>query len=215
MPRARPRSRRFRWRSPRRSPRTGSSSTRLRPRSWTLPRTGKRCPRRTSPAGPRSRRSRRRCCFWRAPTTRSRAGRWCQFTDGANARTRTLTPRGDQVARGTRELLDRARGGHRAGIRIGLVILLDVAEIIEIVHHHPVGLLQPALRQIRRPIDAFEAGAVAKVKARDRIDRRAAARSRSEEIGRRRPQHRLAQELDCALVLLPSAVIEYRERRKI
>src|SRR5580704_1179039 len=81
-------------------------------------------------------------------------------------------PRGlRKRALGPGELADRARRGDGAVLRIGLVVLFDVAEVVEIVHHQPVRLAAPAFGEIARPVEPFEAGAVAEMEAGDRIER--------------------------------------------
>ena len=61
-----------------------------------------------------------------------------------------------------------------AALRIGLVVLLDLVEIVEVVHHQPVRLLDGALGGVGEPVDALEPRAVAEMEARHRIDRQAA-----------------------------------------
>ena len=55
--------------------------------------------------------------------------------------------------------------------RIGLVVLLDVIEVVEIVHHQSIRLRDGAFGCVGKPVDAFEPRAVAKMESRDRIDR--------------------------------------------
>ena len=54
----------------------------------------------------------------------------------------------------------RARNCHFALIKVGIVILFDTVEVIEVVDHHPDRLLQAFVAQIRRPVDGMQAGAI-------------------------------------------------------
>src|SRR5262245_61017738 len=74
------------------------------------------------------------------------------------------------AALGPEELLDRARGDDLAIIGVGLVVLFDVIETIEIVHHDAGGFAQALWREIAEPIDPFQPRAIAEMEARDRID---------------------------------------------
>ena len=81
----------------------------------------------------------------------------------------------DDVARGSaHEPRHRAGGDDGLMLRIGLVVLLDVVEIVEVVHHQAVRLAQRALRGVGKQVEPFEPRAVAEMEARDRIERRAA-----------------------------------------
>ena len=64
----------------------------------------------------------------------------------------------------------------------GFVVLLDVVEVVEIVHHQPVRLPEAVLGHVGEPVDPLEPRAVAEMETRDRIDRRAVARLGVEEI---------------------------------
>ena len=74
----------------------------------------------------------------------------------------------------------RTRSDDRVPLRIGLVILLDVLEIVEIVDHQAVRLRERALRRVGEKVEPFEPRAVAEMEARDRIDRRAALGARAD-----------------------------------
>ena len=52
----------------------------------------------------------------------------------------------------------------------GLVVVLDALMVVEIVDHDAEGFLDRAVRSVAEPIDPFEPRAVAKVKARYRVD---------------------------------------------
>ena len=51
------------------------------------------------------------------------------------------------------------------------MVLFNAIEVIQVVDHHPDRLLQAFVTQIRRPVDGMKAGAIAQVKARDRVQR--------------------------------------------
>src|SRR5262249_60979748 len=94
---------------------------------------------------------------WRLPSLR----RWNDIT-----RRRAGKPR------------HRACRDNRVLLRISLVVLLDVLEIVKVIHHQSVRLLQRPLRRIGQEVESFEARAVAEMEARDRIERRAAGPAR-------------------------------------
>src|SRR6266849_10903934 len=73
-----------------------------------------------------------------------------------------------ESARGTGELPDGAGRNDGAVLRVGLVVLLDVAEVVEVVDHQSAGLAAAAIGEIGRPIEPFQAGAVADVETGDR-----------------------------------------------
>ena len=75
------------------------------------------------------------------------------------------------------------------------VVLLDVFEVVEIVHHQPVRLRQTLLGQIRQHIELFQPRAVSEMEARDRIERVAVVATCAQEIGRGGMQQRLLQAL--------------------
>src|ERR1700676_3694730 len=50
----------------------------------------------------------------------------------------------------------------------GLVVVLDAAMVVEVVHHDAEGFLDAAWRVVAEPIDPFEPCAIAEVKARYR-----------------------------------------------
>src|SRR5262245_9538324 len=63
------------------------------------------------------------------------------------------------------------RGDDGAVIGEGLVVGLDGAWVVEVVDHQPGGLAQAFGRGVAGPVQPLEAGAVAEVEARNRIDR--------------------------------------------
>src|SRR3954471_11939683 len=63
------------------------------------------------------------------------------------------------------------RDGDGAVVGEGLVVGLDGARVVEVVDHQPGGLAQAFGRGVAGPVQALEAGAVAEVEARDRVDR--------------------------------------------
>ena len=85
----------------------------------------------------------------------------------------------------------RACRDDRVLLRIGLVVLLDVIEIVEVVDHQAVGLLQRAARCVAEPVEPLEASAVAEMETRDRIGRHAAAVAGAQIIPGGRAQERL------------------------
>ena len=56
--------------------------------------------------------------------------------------------------------------------REGLVVLLDIVEIVEIVDHQAMRLVEPPSRKIAEPVEPFEPRAIAEMEARDRVERR-------------------------------------------
>src|SRR5262249_58286493 len=84
-----------------------------------------------------------------------------------------------------------AGGDHRAVLRIGLVIALDVIEIVEIIHHQTIGLFECPLRRIGEPIEPLEPRAIAEMESGDRVDRQAAAVAGAQVIPCGRAQERL------------------------
>src|SRR6266568_5720870 len=84
------------------------------------------------------------------------------------------------------ELADRARRHDGAALRIGLVVVLDLFEIVEVIDHQAVRLPQALGRAAGEPIDLLKARAVAEVEPGDRIEWHAARRARAEEIRGRR-----------------------------
>ena len=70
------------------------------------------------------------------------------------------------------------------------MISLDVIEVVQVVDHYPERLAQAVARQICADVDAFDTGAIAKVKSRDRVGRLSARIPGEQEIdGRRARQH--------------------------
>src|SRR5258708_39568838 len=39
---------------------------------------------------------------------------------------------------------------------VSFVVLLDILEVVEIIHHHPMGLRDPLLRPVTEPMQLFE-----------------------------------------------------------
>jgi transposase InsO family protein len=123
--------------------------------------------------------------------------------------------RAHQLRGRARQLADRVRGHHRAGLRIRLVVALDVAEVVAVIHHQPVRLRDAAWRQVARPVEPLEARAVAEMKTRDGIERRPRLAARMQEVGRRRPQHGVAQVRDRIFVLPPLRHVKAGECRAV
>src|SRR6516225_11351747 len=74
------------------------------------------------------------------------------------------------AALGLEQPLHRAGGDDLALIGIDFVVLLDVFEAIEIVDHDAGGFAQALWRKVAEPVDPLQPGAVAEMKARDRVD---------------------------------------------
>src|SRR4029077_17098485 len=95
-------------------------------------------------------------------------------------------------------LWDKHQSGHGACsdegavLRIGLVIALDIIEIVEIIHHQPVGLFQRPLGWVGEPIKPLKARAVAEMETSDGVDGQAAAIARAQIIPCRRANERFA-----------------------
>src|SRR3954454_9739072 len=62
-----------------------------------------------------------------------------------------------------------------AVLRIGFVVLLDLVDIVEIIHHQAVRLRNPFAREIAERIELLEPRAIAEMEACDRIERAAGA----------------------------------------
>jgi len=103
----------------------------------------------------------------------------------------------------------------RAVLGVGFVVLLDIAQIVEIIDHQAEGLPAAAIGQVGRPVEPFQAGAVAEVETGDRVERRAALVARCHEVGRGGPQHRLAHPVEHGLVGPPLRPVKCSERRAI
>ena len=88
------------------------------------------------------------------------------------------------------------------------MVLFDVAEVVEVVDHQPVALLAAALREIGRPVEPFEARAVAEMEAGNRIERQAGGIAGGHEIRRGSAQHRFAHFVDPDRVFPPAGLIE-------
>ena len=62
------------------------------------------------------------------------------------------------------------------------MVLLDVIEVVEIVHHQSIRLCDGAIGCVGKPVDAFKPRTVAKMESRDRIHGGAALVARSQEV---------------------------------
>src|SRR6185312_9994073 len=74
-----------------------------------------------------------------------------------------LTRDRHELERRPQQALDGIRRYHGRPFGISLVVLLDVIEIVEIVHHHPIPLRDCTLRGIREPVDALKPRTVAEM----------------------------------------------------
>ena len=99
-----------------------------------------------------------------------------------NATERCVSPRSERLRGSAHAEPGHAAGGDDALLRVGLVVLLDVVEIVAVVDHQAVRLLQGALGRVAEPVEPFQPRAVAEMEARDRVDRQAAAVARAQEI---------------------------------
>ena len=106
-----------------------------------------------------------------------------------------------------------ARGGDHPLVLVGLVVLLDVLELVAVVAHQAVRLAQALRRDVALPVDALEARAVAEMEARHRIDGVAVHGLGVEEIVRREPQQQRAQRLGRGGVD-PRRVLQHGEPRR-
>ena len=100
-------------------------------------------------------------------------------------------------------------------LRVGLVIALDVLEIVEVVHHQAVRLPHCPFRNIGQEIEPFEASAVAEMKPGDRVDRRAGGRASMQIVPRRRAEERFANALSGRRIAPPIRLIERGKRGTI
>src|SRR5215510_4171388 len=78
-----------------------------------------------------------------------------------------------QLERWPQQALYGVRGDDGAPFRIGFVVLLDIVEGVEVVHHQAVRLRYGPARGVSQPVDALKSSAIAQMEPRDRIDRRA------------------------------------------
>jgi len=62
---------------------------------------------------------------------------------------------------------------------VGLVVFLNVGKVVLVVHHQPCRLLEPARRDIGKPVDPLDPGAVTEMEAGNRIDGRSLSFSRA------------------------------------
>ena len=120
--------------------------------------------------------------------------------------------RNDITRRRLDEARDRVGGNDGVLLGIGLVVLLDVLEVVEVVHHQPVRLPQRPLGGIGGEIQPLEPRAVAQVETRNQIERRAAARARTQVIPRRRAEQRLAHVFGGDLIAPPIRPVERLEQ---
>ena len=76
----------------------------------------------------------------------------------------------------------RVGGGDPALLGQRLVVLLDLAEVVEVVDHQPVRLAQALRRDVAEEVQPLEPRAVAEVEARHRVDRAAGLVLRLQEV---------------------------------
>ena len=101
------------------------------------------------------------------------------------------------------QLLDRRRRGDLAFAGIRFVILLDVGELVAVVHHQSRRLGEAFLGGVGHPVDAFDAGAVRQVEVGDPVPGAAAASFFDEVVGAELHQNRLKQ-LEGSLLFPPA-----------
>ena len=93
-------------------------------------------------------------------------------------------------------------------LRVSLVVLLDVLEVVKIIDHQAVRLLQRPLRRIGEEVEPFEPRAVAEMEARNRIERRATGTARVQIIPGGRSQQRLVNRLGSRLIPPPITMVD-------
>ena len=84
-----------------------------------------------------------------------------------------------EVARGrsgAQELAHVRRSDDLALLGEGFVVLLDVVEVVAVVHHQAVRLPQALGRRVAEKVEPLQAGAVAEMEARHRVERAPARR---------------------------------------
>src|SRR5215472_5231929 len=123
--------------------------------------------------------------------------------------------RHDLARRALHQLPDTAGRDHGALLRIGLVVLLDLVELVEIVDHEPVRLLEPFVGDIAEEIQPLEPCAVAEVEAGDLIGRGAMRGAPAQEIPGGGAQQRVLDGIAGVGVLPPVRAVERRKRRAI
>src|SRR5689334_2260962 len=113
-----------------------------------------------------------------------------------------------QFARRPGTLANSVRRCDDAVLRVGLVVLLDVVDVVLVVHHQAMRLREGLFRQVAEWIELLQPRAVAEMETRHRIERTAIAIARGEEVGRRRVQHRLLEALGRP-ILPPIRLVEF------
>src|SRR4051795_8472721 len=98
---------------------------------------------------------------------RMRSKRWFAMGPGVSAG----CGEGAGGGLGPQRARDRRRGDDDALLGVGLVVLLDRVEVVEVVHHQALRLRKPLRRQVAQRVDALQARAVAEMEPRDGVDR--------------------------------------------
>src|SRR6516162_2251168 len=88
-----------------------------------------------------------------------------RFSDMTVLRKDEIRGKGKQVS------LDWVRGDDSSGIGKGLMVLFYEAQVVEIIDHQSLSFAQAFGRCVTEPVQTFQTGAVAQMKARDRVDR--------------------------------------------
>ena len=70
------------------------------------------------------------------------------------------------------------------------MVLLDVIEVVEIIHHQAIRLRDGTIGRVGKPVDAFKPRTIAEMETRHRIHRGAALVARSQEVPRGGPHQR-------------------------
>ncbi len=103
--------------------------------------------------------------------------------------------------------------GHNLAVRIGLVVGIDIAQLVAVVHHHGVGLLEAVGAGIGQPVEALDDGAVAEMEMRHAVERSALDVGGREEM-RRQPRQDGPQRLVDRGHLPPGRLVEQFAHRR-
>src|SRR5262249_56224077 len=88
---------------------------------------------------------------------------------------------------------ERAGCNNGASFRMSFVVLLDIVEIVEVIHHQAMGLRDCAIGRVSEPVDSLEPRAVTKMETRNGIDWRTTFIAGTEIIPRCTAHQRLFQ----------------------
>ena len=108
--------------------------------------------------------------------------------------------------------LELARRDNPVVLRVGVVVVLDVVEIVDVVHRQTKRTAQPHRRRVTAPVQTLEPGAVGKMKPGDGIEGRLALFG-IEEILRTEPAERLPGFQWNRAVVAPALAIQALDNR--